>query len=78
MSQKKNINRRRFLKRAAGAALGTIGFGLGHRAATVCHLGNISMLLGRNLKWDPEKERFPNDEQANGMLSRSMRSPWHL
>jgi len=51
---------------------------VGHRSATVCHLGNISMLLGRKLKWDPEKERFLNDEQANRMLSRSMRSPWHL
>ncbi len=78
MHQKRNINRRRFLKRATGAAVGTIGFGLGHRSATVCHLGNISMLLRRNLKWDPEKEHFPNDEQANRMLSRSMRSPWHL
>ncbi len=50
---------------------------VGHRSTTVCHLGNISMLLGRKLKWDPQKERF-NDEQANRMLSRSMRSPWHL
>ena len=148
MPHKKNINRRQFLKRAAGAAVGTIGFGLdlraaatfpqgglspyiitssalgkagsvapsnritlgfvglgqhgtrinlrnfldcvhtreqpfypaevGHRSATVCHLGNISMLLGRKMKWDPENERFLNDEQANKMLSRSMRSPWHL
>ena len=51
---------------------------IGHRCFTVAHIGNISMLLGRKLKWDPDKERFVNDEQANRMLSRSMRSPWHL
>ncbi len=51
---------------------------IGHRCFTVAHIGNISMLLGRKLKWDPDKERFINDEQANRMLSRSMRSPWRL
>jgi len=50
----------------------------GHRCFTIAHIGNISMLLGRKLKWDPDRERFINDEQANRMLSRSMRSPWHL
>ncbi|MHC4595094.1 MAG: Gfo/Idh/MocA family protein [Planctomycetota bacterium] len=51
---------------------------IGHRCFTIAHIGNISMLLGRKLRWDPEKEQFINDEQANRMLSRSMRSPWHL
>jgi len=51
---------------------------IGQRCFTIAHIGNISMLLGRKLKWEPEKERFINDEQANRMLSRSMRSPWHL
>jgi predicted dehydrogenase len=51
---------------------------IGQRCFTIAHIGNISMLLGRKLKWDPDKERFINDEQANRMLSRSMRSPWHL
>jgi len=51
---------------------------IGHRCFTIAHIGNISMLLGRKLKWDPDKERFINDEQANRMLSRSMRSPWRL
>ncbi len=78
MPQRKNLNRRRSLKRATVAAVGTIGFGLGYRSATVCHLGNIAMLRGRNLEWDLEKERFFNDEQANRMLSQSIRSPWHL
>ncbi len=51
---------------------------VGHRTATVCHIGNISMLLGRKLRWDPVKERFVNDAQANAMLSRAMRRPWTL
>ena len=51
---------------------------IGHRVSTVCHLANIAIKLGRKLKWDPEKEIFPNDPEANRMLSRSMRSPWQL
>jgi predicted dehydrogenase len=48
------------------------------RSDTVCHLSDIAMRLGRKLTWDPQTERFTNDEQANRVLSRSMRSPWHL
>lgn len=51
---------------------------IGQRCFTIAHIGNISMILGRKLKWDPKKELFINDEQANRMLSRSMRSPWHF
>lgn len=49
-----------------------------HRSCSVCLLGDIAMRLGRKLHWDPEKERFANDEQANRMMSRTMRSPWRL
>ncbi|MHC4198511.1 MAG: Gfo/Idh/MocA family protein [Planctomycetota bacterium] len=49
-----------------------------HRSTTVCYLGNIAMLLGRKLKWDPVKERFVGDDEANRMLSGAMRSPWRL
>jgi len=51
---------------------------VGHRSCTVCLLGEIAMRLGRKLKWDPERERFTNDTEANRMVSRPMRSPWHL
>jgi len=51
---------------------------IGQRCFTIAHIGNISMLLGRKLKWDPDNEKFINDEQANRMLSRTMRSPWRL
>jgi hypothetical protein len=51
---------------------------VGHRSAAICHLGNIAMLTGRKLKWDPKREQFINDTTANQMLFRPMRSPWHL
>jgi hypothetical protein len=51
---------------------------VGHRSASVCHLGNVAIRLGRNVKWDPEQERFPGDDEANEMLWRPQRSPWQL
>jgi len=50
----------------------------GHRTITIAHIGNIAMMLGRKLKWNPEQERFVGDEEANRRLSRTMRTPWHL
>lgn len=50
----------------------------GHRSATVCHIGNIAVRLGRKLRWDPAGERFVNDAEADKMLARPMRSPWCL
>jgi hypothetical protein len=40
---------------------------IGHRSATVCNIANIAYQLGRSLQWDPEKEVFLNDEEANAM-----------
>jgi len=51
---------------------------VGHRSVTVCHLGNIAIRLGRELRWDPNKEEFIDDPEANRLLSRPMRAPWHL
>ncbi len=51
---------------------------VGHRSATVCHLGNIAMTLKRKLKWDPVNEKFIGDDEANRMLDRPRRSPWHI
>ena len=49
-----------------------------HRSSSLGYLGNIAVRLGRKLRWDPAKERFVNDPQADRMLSREMRGPWHL
>jgi myo-inositol 2-dehydrogenase/D-chiro-inositol 1-dehydrogenase len=51
---------------------------IGHRSATVCHLGNISMLLDKKLRWDPQKEQFINNDEANRMLWRPRRAPWRI
>ena len=51
---------------------------IGHRCCSVAHLGNIAMDLGRKLRWDPDKEEFPDDETANRMRGRAMREPWGL
>lgn len=50
---------------------------IGHRSSTVCHLGNIAMLTGDRLTWDPQKEEFIGHDQANRMRFRSLRTAWH-
>ncbi|MGH9719316.1 MAG: Gfo/Idh/MocA family protein [Bryobacteraceae bacterium] len=49
-----------------------------HRVASLCILGNIAFQLRRKLEWDPVNERVKNDEEANRLLSRPGRGPWHL
>jgi hypothetical protein len=51
---------------------------VGYHTATMCHIANIAMRLGRKLNWDPEKEMFVNDDEANRMMQPSMRAPWTL
>jgi predicted dehydrogenase len=49
-----------------------------HRSISVAFLGEIAILTGCKLKWDPKKEMFIGNEQANRYLTRSYRSPWQL
>lgn len=49
---------------------------IGHRACSVCLLSHIAMKLPRRLHWDPMKELFENDDEANSMLSRPQRAPY--
>lgn len=49
---------------------------VGHRTISIAHIGNIAMLLGRKLRWDPAAEHFVGDEQADAMLQRKQREPW--
>lgn len=50
----------------------------GHRSATLCHLCGIARWLGRPLQWDPDKEIFPGDDEANSYLDRPKRAPYQL
>ena len=49
---------------------------IGHRACSTCLLHHIAMKTKRKLYWDPVKERFKNDDEANAMLRRPQRSPY--
>ncbi|MFH1739552.1 MAG: Gfo/Idh/MocA family oxidoreductase [bacterium] len=47
-----------------------------HRSMTIVHVANICMWLKRDMKFDPEKEEFINDPEANRLRSRAQREPW--
>jgi len=49
---------------------------IGHRTATVCNVGNLAYELKRPLRWDPKKEEFSNDDEANLRRGREMRKEW--
>jgi predicted dehydrogenase len=49
-----------------------------HRSMTTNHAINICLALKRNLRWDPAREEFVNDPEANRYLSRALRQPWRL
>ncbi len=51
---------------------------IGHRSITVCHLANIARQVGRKLRWDPAKEAFIGDEEANRHLERPKRKGYEL
>ena len=49
-----------------------------HRTMTSCHLCNIALMLGRDLRWNPEKEHFEGDDQANALMTRPQREKYAL
>lgn len=51
---------------------------VGHRSATVCHLSNIAIDVGRKIKWDPEREEVIDDSDAQQLVSKAYRAPWSL
>ena len=48
----------------------------GHISSASCILANVSLELGRSLKWDPVKHRVIGDDEANKKLARKYRAPW--
>ncbi|MCS7091423.1 MAG: Gfo/Idh/MocA family oxidoreductase [Verrucomicrobiota bacterium] len=51
---------------------------VGHRSATVCHLGNIAVRTGRVVRWDPVQERILGDADLARWVSKPYRPPWSL
>jgi hypothetical protein len=51
---------------------------IGHRSASVCHLGNIAIRSGKKIHWDPVKEQVVGDDEVAKMTSRHYRAPWSL
>ncbi|HHM13044.1 MAG TPA: gfo/Idh/MocA family oxidoreductase, partial [Planctomycetaceae bacterium] len=49
-----------------------------HRALTTCHLANIAIRLGRELRWDPKAEQIVGDDEANGWLRRKSRQGYEV
>jgi predicted dehydrogenase len=50
----------------------------GHRSCTLVNLGKVALRTGRSLRFDPERQEFIDDDEANRLIDQSMRSPWHL
>jgi len=48
----------------------------GHRVASLCHLANLSLQLGRSLHWDAKAETIRGDDEAAKLLERPYRAPW--
>ena len=48
---------------------------VGHRTTSLCHLGHIAILLGEELEWDPEKERFADNDAANELVDKPIHQP---
>lgn len=51
---------------------------VGHRTASLCNIANIAYELNRPLQWNPEKEKFKKDKEANALLGRKMRPEWAI
>ncbi|MEX0586287.1 MAG: Gfo/Idh/MocA family oxidoreductase [Pirellulales bacterium] len=51
---------------------------IGHRSVSVCHLANITRAVGRPLRWDPAREQFVGDDEANRLLDRPRRKGFEL
>ncbi len=51
---------------------------IGHRSVSLAHLSNIALRLGRKLHWDPDREQFVDDPEADRWLVKPYRAPWYL
>jgi len=71
-----DLHKRNFLECIKSRKLPTADVEQGHLVATACHLANMSLRLGRPLRWDPVKEDIIGDREASTHLVRPYRKPW--
>ena len=50
----------------------------GHRSCTIVNMGAIALRLNRTLNFDPVKQEFINDPEANQLVNEPMRAPWSI
>jgi predicted dehydrogenase len=67
-----------FLRCVKSRAMPSANADVACQSHIACHCGYIAWQLGRKLKWDPVKEEFIGDDEANRMRSRAMREPWRI
>ncbi|NND32078.1 MAG: Gfo/Idh/MocA family oxidoreductase [Saprospiraceae bacterium] len=48
----------------------------GHRSSSVCNLANIAYQMRKPIRWDPVKEKFAKDKQANALRTKEYRKPY--
>jgi hypothetical protein len=74
MLPKSDDHQLEFLEAAQARRDPSVPVETGHSSANVCHLGNIAIRLNAKLRWDPAKEQFEGNDDANRMLRREMRA----
>ncbi len=67
-----------FLKQSLGQGSANDRLNVASIGTSNCHMANIAMKLGRRLQWDPKKEEFLNDEEANAMRTRVQREEFKI
>jgi predicted dehydrogenase len=71
-----DLHARNFLDCVKSREQPIAGIQQGHQVTTACHLANISLRIGRKIRWNPEAEEIINDPQASEWLERPYRKPW--
>jgi len=75
---KSNNHHVNFIDAARGQTKPAAPIDIAFCSDAMCHLQQIAAKLGRKLRWDPARELFVNDAEANAMLDRPMRTPWSV
>ncbi len=73
-----NFHVRNFLDCVKSRAQPRVNAVVACQSHIACHAGNIALFLDRRLVYDPERNVFPHDEEANRLRSEALREPWRV